>query len=79
MGRNPKTGKEVPIAPRRVMVFKPSASLKQRLVRAYEASNNVALATALAPSGRDAGGRANVNRFVGCLTHVGNLQRPQGF
>ena len=24
MGRNPKTGKEVPITPRRVMVFKPS-------------------------------------------------------
>jgi integration host factor subunit alpha len=33
MGRNPKTGKEVPIAPRRVMVFKPSAILKQRLSR----------------------------------------------
>ena len=25
IGRNPKTGKEVPISPRRVMVFKPSA------------------------------------------------------
>jgi integration host factor subunit alpha len=36
MGRNPKTGKEVPIAPRRVMVFKPSAILKQRLGRADE-------------------------------------------
>ena len=31
MGRNPKTGKEVPISPRRVMVFKPSAILKQRI------------------------------------------------
>ena len=31
IGRNPKTGKEVPIAPRRVMVFKPSAILKQRI------------------------------------------------
>src|SRR5579862_9604054 len=31
MGRNPKTGKEVPIKPRRVMVFKPSAILKQRI------------------------------------------------
>src|ERR1700680_4985929 len=30
IGRNPKTGKEVPISPRRVMVFKPSAILKQR-------------------------------------------------
>ncbi|HXL65496.1 MAG TPA: integration host factor subunit alpha, partial [Xanthobacteraceae bacterium] len=26
-----KTGKEVPISPRRVMVFKPSAILKQRI------------------------------------------------
>jgi len=29
--RNPKTGREVPISPRRVMVFKPSAILKQRI------------------------------------------------
>jgi integration host factor subunit alpha len=31
VGRNPKTGKEVPISPRRVIVFKPSAILKQRI------------------------------------------------
>jgi integration host factor subunit alpha len=31
IGRNPKTGKEVPISPRRVMVFKPSAILKHRI------------------------------------------------
>src|ERR1700689_4422714 len=31
IGRNPKTGKEVPISPGRVMVFKPSAILKQRI------------------------------------------------
>ena len=31
IGRNHKTGKEVPISPRRVMVFKPSAILKQRI------------------------------------------------
>src|SRR5438105_517220 len=31
IGRNPKTGKEVPISPRRVMVFKPSALLKTRI------------------------------------------------
>ena len=30
IGRNPKTGEEVPILPRRVVVFKPSAVLKQR-------------------------------------------------
>ena len=28
MGRNPKTGDEVPIAPRRVLVFRPSLVLK---------------------------------------------------
>ncbi|PPR13251.1 MAG: Integration host factor subunit alpha [Alphaproteobacteria bacterium MarineAlpha12_Bin1] len=28
MGRNPKTGEEVPILPRRVLVFKPSNVLK---------------------------------------------------
>lgn len=31
VGRNPKTGEEVPISPRRVMVFKPSNVLKQRI------------------------------------------------
>ena len=32
IGRNPKTGEEVPITPRRVMVFKPSNILKQRII-----------------------------------------------
>ena len=32
IGRNPKTGEEVPITPRRVMVFKPSNILKQRIL-----------------------------------------------
>jgi integration host factor subunit alpha len=31
VGRNPKTGVEVPIDPRRVMVFKPSNVLKARI------------------------------------------------
>jgi integration host factor subunit alpha len=31
IGRNPKTGLEVPISPRRVMVFKPSNILKARI------------------------------------------------
>lgn len=31
IGRNPKTGVEVPIPPRRVMVFKPSNILKSRI------------------------------------------------
>lgn len=33
IGRNPKTGVEVPISPRRVMVFKPSNVLKTRVNR----------------------------------------------
>ncbi len=31
VGRNPKTGEEVPISPRRGMVFKPSNVLKQKI------------------------------------------------
>ncbi len=31
MGRNPKTGEEVPIDPRRVLVFRPSHILKDRV------------------------------------------------
>lgn len=38
VGRNPKTGEEVPIAPRRVLVFRPSHVLKERINRAPSAS-----------------------------------------
>ncbi|WGF90544.1 integration host factor subunit alpha [Marinivivus vitaminiproducens] len=31
VGRNPKTGEEVPILPRRVLVFRPSQVLKERI------------------------------------------------
>jgi len=31
IGRNPKTGVEVPITPRKVVVFRPSQSLKSRV------------------------------------------------
>jgi integration host factor subunit alpha len=31
IGRNPKTGEEVPIHPRRVLVFRPSQVLKSRI------------------------------------------------
>lgn len=31
IGRNPKTGEEVPITPRRVLVFKPSNVLKSKI------------------------------------------------
>ena len=31
VGRNPKTGREVPIPPRKVTIFKPSNIMKQRI------------------------------------------------
>ena len=31
MGRNPRTGEQAPISPRRVVAFKPSEILKQRI------------------------------------------------
>jgi len=31
IGRNPKTGVEVPITPRRVLTFRPSQSLRDRV------------------------------------------------
>jgi integration host factor subunit alpha len=31
IGRNPKTGEEVPITPRKVLVFRPSNIMKQRI------------------------------------------------
>ncbi|MBB3978885.1 integration host factor subunit alpha [Rhizobium azooxidifex] len=37
IGRNPKTGEEVPISPRRVMTFKASNVLKQRVLKAHTA------------------------------------------
>lgn len=33
IGRNPKTGQEVPILPRKVLVFRPSQVLKSRINR----------------------------------------------
>ena len=36
VGRNPKTGEEVPILPRRVMTFKASNVLKGRTLRAHQ-------------------------------------------
>ncbi len=33
VGRNPKTGQEVPILPRRVLTFRPSHQMKDRVAR----------------------------------------------
>ena len=49
IGRNPKTGEEVPISPRRVVVFKPSAILKQRINSAAEAKVSSAASLGVAP------------------------------
>ena len=38
VGRNPKTGEEVPILPRRVLVFRASQVLKERVTAAADAS-----------------------------------------
>ncbi len=38
MGRNPKTGEEVPIKPRRVLVFRPSHVLKERINKSLSSS-----------------------------------------
>jgi len=34
MGRNPKTGVEVPIAPRRVLTFRASQMMRERIIKA---------------------------------------------
>ena len=42
IGRNPKTGEEVPILPRRVMTFKASNVLKNRILRSHQISRSKA-------------------------------------
>lgn len=40
IGRNPKTGQEVPIEPRRVLVFRPSHVLKEEINRALSGGDD---------------------------------------
>lgn len=40
IGRNPKTGEEVPILPRQVLVFKPSNVLKAKINKSMVRSEN---------------------------------------
>lgn len=42
VGRNPKTGEEVPIPPRKVVVFKPSNIMKERVNDAHAGSRRSA-------------------------------------
>ena len=39
MGRNPKTGEAVPILPRKVLIFRPSHVLKDRINRLLSRSD----------------------------------------
>ena len=40
IGRNPKTGQEVPITPRRVLVFRASNIMKQRIHESLSGGNS---------------------------------------
>ena len=44
IGRNPKTGEEVPISPRRVAVFKPSNVMKDRILESHGRRSSVGAA-----------------------------------
>ena len=41
IGRNPKTGEEVPILPRKVLVFRPSEVLKNRINETLQSSSTM--------------------------------------
>jgi integration host factor subunit alpha len=57
VGRNPKTGEEVPILPRRVLVFRPSQLLKSRINDgAVAATSGAAPVPASAPAAAAGGG-----------------------
>ena len=45
IGRNPKTGDEVPILPRKVLVFRPSQLLKARIRQGFAARRTPAAAS----------------------------------
>ncbi len=45
IGRNPKTGEEVPILPRQVLVFKPSNVLKSKINKSMVRAGNKALSS----------------------------------
>jgi integration host factor subunit alpha len=56
VGRNPKTGEEVPILPRRVLVFRPSQLLKSRINEGLTGADKPAGAAAASPAGASGGG-----------------------
>jgi integration host factor subunit alpha len=56
IGRNPKTGDEVPILPRRVLVFRPSHVLKDRVNEAAQPESGGAPAPATQTPTQSSGG-----------------------
>lgn len=55
VGRNPKTGKEVPITPRRVLVFRPSNVMKDRINKGNKREKAAAAVAASAAPTASAG------------------------
>jgi integration host factor subunit alpha len=70
VGRNPKTGEEVPILPRRVLVFRPSQLLKSRINEGIEAAE--AAGGTSGPSGTSGAAPAS----GGSDTSAGGIKRP---
>jgi integration host factor subunit alpha len=50
IGRNPKTGQEVPISPRRVLVFRASHALKDQINHSMAATGTGASPSRMAPA-----------------------------
>ncbi len=58
IGRNPKTGKEVPITPRRVLVFRPSNVMKERINAGAKKRPSASASAASQPVATPAKGKA---------------------
>jgi len=58
IGRNPKTGQEVPISPRRVLVFRASHALKDQINQGFAVASDGEVPVASAPVARAPSARA---------------------
>ncbi len=58
IGRNPKTGQEVPISPRRVLVFRASHALKDQINQGFAVASDGKVPAASAPVARAPSARA---------------------
>jgi integration host factor subunit alpha len=63
VGRNPKTGEEVPILPRKVLVFRASHVLKGRINDALSKSDGAKPADNAAPAAPQGSGQGPGSRF----------------